>query len=171
LVKAGVAVILVGLTAGAPCAQAATTAKDVQVILKSIGFLTSKPLGDVKIAVVFDPANTASKADADSIKSLLDAAKGGSVVPAASLLAISQLSSLDSLAAVVADGVSPAGLEALAGVAKAKKILTISTDPTCARTGKCVLSVRSDPKVEILFNGAVSSVEFLPNFRMMITEL
>jgi hypothetical protein len=155
-------------------ARADTTPKDIQVILKSIGFLTSKPTGNVNVAVVFEPASPESKKDADSIKALLDAAGGGPIVPVTKLVGVDQAAGLDSQAVVMSVGVSPAGQDSLAAAVKGKKVLTISTDPACARAGKCVISVHTEPSVEILFNAAAAQaagVDFQPNFRMMITQL
>lgn len=158
--------ILASSIAAAP-SHAETTAKDVQIILKSIGFLASKPSGAVDIAVVFNPSDAASKKDAEAIKALLDAAPGGSITPKAVLLGVDKIGTFTGPVAVAAAGVT---LDA----AKGHKVLTVSTDASCAQGGKCILSVHSTPNVEILFNGGVaqaSGIEFLPTFRMMITEL
>jgi hypothetical protein len=155
-------------------AHAETTAKDIQVILKTAGFLTPKPSGPTVVNVIFDPADAASKKDAEAIKGYLDAITSGPLVPTARLVPITQLSGLDGPLAILAAGTAAAGQGALADAVKGRKILTVSSDGACARAGKCVLAVRADPKVEILFNtaaGKAAEVEFMPAFRMMITEL
>jgi hypothetical protein len=90
----------------------------------------------------------------------------------ARLYSQSDLGSLDARVVIVTVGLPPAELDAVAATAQARKMLTMSTDPTCAKGGKCVLSVRTSPKVEILFNSAVAQgagIEFQPTFRMMMT--
>jgi hypothetical protein len=176
--RAGCFLAVVPLTGwlllGTGPAKAETTAKDIQVMLKTIGFLTSKPRGAVTVAVIFDPANAESRKDGESIKAFLDAASGLAIVPVAKLVGLDQLNGVDGPAAVIAAGVAGPGLDAVIEAVKGRNVLTISTDPACARTGKCVMSIHAEPSVEILFNAAAaraSGVEFLPNFRMMITQV
>lgn len=140
-------------------------------MLKVIGFLTTKPSGNFPVAVAFEPSNPASKQDADAVKAALDGVAAG---PQAKLVPVDQLSGFDGVAAVVAAGTSPAGQDAVAAALKGRKVLSLSTDAACAKQGKCVVSIASEPKVEILFNAAAAQgagVDFLPNFRMMITQI
>lgn len=165
------AVALCLVAAPVASSSAATSPKDVQIILKAIGFLTSKPSGGFPVAIVFEPANPASKQDAEAVKAVLD---GVAAVSQAKLLPVDQLAGFEGVAAVVAAGTSPAGQDAVAAAFKGRKVLTVSTDATCAKQGKCVVSVTSDPQVEILFNvkaAEAAGVDFLPNFRMMITQI
>jgi hypothetical protein len=63
---------------------------------------------------------------------------------------------------------------AVGGAAKAKKIITIGSDPECAPSGGCAMSVATEPKVEIIVNrGAAAAVGavFKAAFRMMIREV
>jgi hypothetical protein len=168
----GLAVLAGVMLLGLPVAQAEVTAKDVQLMLKVVGFLTPPVSGSVAMAIVYDSGNPDSKKDADALKGLLDAAQGGPIVPAAKLYSQSELGSLEGKVVIVTVGLAPAALDAVAAAAQTHKMLTMSTDPTCARGGKCVLSVRTSPKVEILFNSGVAQgagIEFQPTFRMMMT--
>ncbi len=169
---ASLAVVAGALLLGTPAAHADVTAKDVQLMLKVVGFLTPPVSGTVAVAIVFDAANGDSKKEAETLKGFLDAAQGGPIVPVARLYSQSDLGSLDARVVIVTVGLPPAELDAVAATAQARKMLTMSTDPTCAKGGKCVLSVRTSPKVEILFNSAVAQgagIEFQPTFRMMMT--
>jgi hypothetical protein len=153
--------------------RAETSAKDTQVIVKAIGFLSTKPTGQVPVAVVYDTTTPASRQDAETIKAQLDGVSG-SLHPSAKIIPVDQLASFSGIAAIIAAGSSPASFDAAAKAVHGKKILTVSTDPTCARSGKCVLAVKSEPKVEILLNSSAAQdagVEFVPTFRMMISEI
>lgn len=153
--------------------RAETSAKDTQVIVKAIGFLSTKPTGQVPVAVVYDNSAPASRQDAEAIKTQLDGISGA-VQPSAKIIPVDQLSAFSGAAAIIAAGSSPASFDAAAKAVHGRKILTVSTDPTCARSGKCVLAVKSEPKVEILLNSSAAQdagVEFTPTFRMMISEI
>jgi hypothetical protein len=74
----------------------------------------------------------------------------------------------------VTRGISAGEFDAISAAVKARKVLTLSTDPACARAGKCVMSIVSDLKVAVLYNvaaGQSSGIEIIPTFRMLITEL
>lgn len=164
------------LLAGGQAAWAETGAKDVQVAAKTFGFLTP-PLADtVKVAIVFDAANADSRKDADALKGILG---NGLQIGAATLVPVmvplAQLDGgLDDARAVfVTAGQSPQH-DRIFAATKAKKLLSISTDISCVQSARCVMGVKSEPKVEILVNKAAaeaSSVSFAPAFRMMISEL
>ncbi len=173
LVVAGLlAMSLTGTATGT--ARAETTAKDVQLMLKAVSFLSSKPTGSLSVSVLFNPANPESVKDAEVIRSLLTTIKAGTIVPVSKAVELSQIATLDSPAAIVTRGLSMGELDEISTAVKARKVLTLSTDPDCAKTGKCVISIVSEPKVQVLYNGAAgqsTGVEFVPTFRMLITEL
>lgn len=154
-------------------ALAETSAKDVQVMMKAISFLTSKPAGKVPVAVVFDSGNPASKTEAEAIKVQLEAVTGA-LQPVPTVVAADQLGGFSGIAAVVATGLSPAAQDKVAQAVKGHQMLSVSADASCAKAAKCALAVQSEPKVQILLNPAATKdagVDFAPTFRMMITEL
>ncbi len=74
-------------------------------------------------------------------------------------------------AILVMDGVSGS---AAADATKSKKIPCFTGDSALVKSGACLISIKTDPKVEILVNGALSKssgVGFGAAFRMMITEI
>jgi hypothetical protein len=167
------ALLVAALVPLAPaCAE--TTAKDAQVIVKAIGFQAAKPGGDVKVAVVFAPDQPESVKDAEQAKAALEAAKTPTLTPVPVLVPATQLSALDQCQLVFVTAGTAAVRDAVFEAAKARKLLTVSTDAACAQGGKCVMAVKSEPRVEILVNRAAaqaSSVEFTTAFRMMISEI
>ena len=63
---------------------------------------------------------------------------------------------------------------AVGAEAKSRKLVTIGSDPACASSGGCVMSVSTDPSVQIIVSrsaaAAVGAV-FKAAFRMMIHEV
>lgn len=166
------AVLAVMLTT-AP-AWAETSVKDAQVIVKAIGFQAAKPSGEVKVAVVFDPAQPDSVKDAEQAKAALEGAKTPALTPVPVLVPVGQLAALETCQLVFVTAATGAARDAIFEAAKDRKLLTVSTDAACAQAGKCVMAVKSEPRVEILVNRAAaqaSSVEFTTAFRMMISEI
>ncbi|KQY35015.1 hypothetical protein ASD38_00095 [Caulobacter sp. Root487D2Y] len=144
------AVALCALTlALAPLGAAhADAAKDVQVAGRALTFLENGPTGKAVLGVVFDPSKPASVAEKN---------------------AASAVSGVSGVAALyVTTGVN------VGAAAKAKKLITIGSDVSCATSGACVMSVSADPKVEIVVNRAAAAAVgavFKAAFRMMIREV
>lgn len=172
---AGTIAVAAILGAGQPV-LADIGAKDVQVAAKTFGFTVPPLTGTVKVAVVFDPATPASQAEADQLTAILGS---GLAVGATTLVPVpvpvGQLDGgLDGVGvAFVTAGLS-AHHERIFAATKARKLLSVSVDTSCVQSARCVMGVKSEPKVEILVNKAAaeaSSVTFAPAFRMMISEL
>lgn len=150
--------------------------KDVQVVAKTLGF-TSPPLsGSVKVAIVFDPALPQSQKDADALQGILGtglAAGAATLVPV--MVPMAQFDSgIDGVGFVFVTGGMSSHYERIFTSAKGKKLLSVSHDVACVQAGRCVMGIKSDPKVEIIVNKAAaeaSSVGFAPAFRMMISEI
>ncbi|BAI73455.1 hypothetical protein AZL_028170 [Azospirillum sp. B510] len=165
---------MVGLT-GSP-ALADMTAKDVQVIAKTLGFTVPPLTGAVKVAVVFDPASPASQKDADDLKGILGSGLAvGAATLSPVLVPIAQLDAgLNGTGLVLVTSGLSAQQERVFAAAKAKKLISVSPDAACVRSGHCVMGIKSEPKVEIVINKSAadaSSVSFAPAFRMMISEI
>ena len=148
---------------------------DVQVIVKSLAFLAAKPASPAKMAIVFAPDIPASKAEADRLAGIIGGGfKEGPLTIEAVLVPVGELEKLDGAAVVfVTDGLS-AYHSVIFDSAKAKRLMMVSTDTSCARSGRCVMSVASRPAVEILVNKQAadqSQVAFRAAFRMLIIEI
>jgi hypothetical protein len=153
---------------------AETTARDVQIIVKSATFLTSKPSGAIRVNIVFDPDNPASRQDAESIQDSLNAMADAVLAPQPSLTPLERAGSVDGTLVILAMGVPDRIQAVVADAVRGRGILTASADAACARAGRCVIAVQAKPRVEILFNdaaGKAAGVAFLPTFLVMITEL
>ena len=148
------------------------TAKDVQIVGKALGFLDPAAATGV-VAVVYNPADPASKQDADAITE----AFGGGISGASSSYTAKSVSTAD-----LGDGTGYVDIIAASGAAgdqtvaaaHARKMLCITGDKTAVQAGKCVMTVSSDPTVAIEVSTSAASaagVSFASAFRMMITEI
>ncbi|MDR3436161.1 hypothetical protein [Telmatospirillum sp.] len=151
----------------------ATDAFDLSVGLKTLPLLSQRIVGPVNMAIVFDPGSPESRADADAIKA---AADGGAEVPGGErlvpmLVAADDLSRLKGARLLfLTQGARAGAFDAVALVAAANGILSMSADLACVRANKCVLGIVSRPTVEIYFSrpaAVASHIGFTPAFTML----
>jgi len=151
----------------------ATEALDVSVGLKTLPLLKNRITGTINMAIVFDPANPESRADADMIKAFAD---DESMAPSGDRLigmkvAVNDLAKLKGAKVVfVAKGVGADGFETVALAAAADGLLSMSTDLACVKAGKCVLGIVTRPTVEIYFSrtaALASNLGFSSSFIML----
>ena len=157
-----------GLTFLAAPADAGFAAKDVQVMGRVLGFLDQAPPATVNLALVYD--SPASQKQAEALMGQL-AGKVGNFTLVPKLVKTSDLAGAGVNAILVMDGV---GGSAAADAVKSKKIPCFTGDTSLVKNGSCLISIKTDPKVEILVSGALSKssgVSFGAAFRMMITEI
>lgn len=161
------------LTAAAP-AQAEVDAKDVQVIARSLGFMNGLPGDSVAVAVLHDPAQPATGADADRFVALLgQGAKAGSAVLVPKKVAIGELAGLAGPVILLPNGMA-AHFQRIRDAQRGRGIVSVTTDRACAENGACVMAVRASPKVEIVISrtaGTEAGVSFKQAFKMLITEI
>ncbi|MDR3526850.1 MAG: hypothetical protein P4L57_06185 [Rhizomicrobium sp.] len=158
---------LLGAALSTP-ADAGFTAKDAQILGRVLGFLDPAPPSSVTLALVYDSA--ASKAEADALAGQI-AGKSGNFTLVPKVVKASDLGGSGANAILLMDGVS-AG--AATDAVKSKKIPCFTSDSALVKSGTCLISIKTDGKVEILVSGSLqkaSGVGFGAAFRMMITEV
>lgn len=168
--------VLGGLLALLPplAAQAAVTAKDVQVAGRVLSFTNPPTSGNVKLGIVYDPGNAASAADEQALLGILGSGlnvAGVNLIPVP--VTIGSVSSAQVGAFFLTSGLGSAGA-AVGTAAAAAKILCLTTDLAATQAGYCAVNVQSDPKVQITVNKAAASasgVNFASAFLMMVTEI
>ncbi len=169
------AILLASALCGAVApAYAESSAKDVQVALRSLRFLTAKPTPPVQVAVVHAPDNAESRRDAAVLMEAMSSGKVSGTPVVARLVDVSSLDSLSGAAVAFVTAGLDAQQNAIFGAAKALGILSISTQSACAEAGHCVMAVQAEPKVRIVVNAMAakaSGIDFEPTFRMMISEI
>ena len=149
-------------------AEAGFTAKDVQVMGRVLGFLDPAPPSSVTVALVYD--SPASQKDAEALLSLVSG-KAGNFTLVPKVVKASDVAGSGANAILLMDGV---GGSAAADAVKAKKIPCFTGDTGLVKSGACLISIKTEPKVEILVSGPLqksSGVGFGAAFRMMITEI
>ena len=165
--------VAAALAATAPALAHADAAKDLGVAGRALSFLENGPSGRVTLGVVFDPSKPGSVAEKNAVMAALGAGYSagaltlvGKPVEAGAVAGAAGVQAL-----YVTEGVN---YGAVGAAAKAKKLITIGSSPACAASGGCVMSVATEPKVEITVNRAAAAAvgaSFKAAFRMMIKEI
>ncbi|WP_420403265.1 hypothetical protein [Nisaea sp.] len=153
--------------------QAGMSERDLQVAARTFGFVSGIPKGEIVVAIVHDPADAASKAEADELNGLM----GGGLKVAKhnlkpKLVPVSALDFSGTQVAIVTSGLSGSFAPVFAA-ASAANVMTISTDFACVDSKQCVMGVAAQPAVKIQVSQAASKatgLEFSQALKMMITE-
>lgn len=167
-----VALIAAGATT-AQLAPAQMTSNNVLAGARALSFLQPALSGSVTAAIVYQPGDASSEAEAQAI----DHALGGGLVIGSLTLKPKKISAdaLGGLAgAKVAFVTRAANYRQVASAAAQHSIITISSDPACAKAGLCVVSISSGPKVQIIVSKAAcnaSKVKFGAAFLMLVKEI
>jgi hypothetical protein len=156
-------------------ARAEVTMKDAQVIGRVLGFLETPPTGTVELGIVFDPAKPDSVADAEKLRGILgDGIPAGTAKLKPRLILIADIAAAPKVIAFFVTHGLGAGVDAVAVVAQQRHVPTITNEPGCAYSGRCVISATSEPAVEIVVNKAAAEAtgtKFATFFRMLIKEI
>ena len=163
--------LAIGLLAPAPAAAASLSAAELQTIGRAIAFLQPPPTAGA-VAVVYSPADPASRHDADAIAAALGSGLGvgGARLPA-------RVVGPDALAGggfVVALAAAGANGPALGAAVRAAHILCVTAELKAVQDGFCTMAITTDGRVQIVLNHAAaaeSGVSFVAAFRMMIREM
>lgn len=151
----------------------AASLQDLQIAARVLTFQKTRPRGQVRLAVVYNPEIAASRQAADA---LVRAASPSlkiddlDVVPV--LVSQSKLASVQAVAGVMSvAGVDDQVLDtALARL----RVPCLSTDITQVRSGACTVAISSEPRVSIIVNShnaEARGVRFATAFLMMVREI
>ena len=152
-----------------------TTNRDIAVAAKVFNFLETSLSGNTPVYIIFDPNNAASSADADAILSAISSSpKAGKVTMEPQKVEIGNLGSVASPGIIfVAQGMAASHSD-IHALAAQKKLISVSTDIDCVRSGQCVVGVASKPKVQIFVNESASratDIVFKSAFLLMVETL
>ncbi len=153
---------------GAASPAEALGARDVQILGRVLGFLDPVPPSSVTLALVYD--SPASQKAAEALASQV-AGKAGNFTLVPKVVKASDVAGSGANAILLMDGVGGSGM---AEVVKSKKIPCFTSDSSLVKSGSCLISIKTDPKVEILASSILekaSGVGFGAAFRMMISEI
>lgn len=148
---------------------------NVPIAARVVSFLQPPPSGTVTAAILFEPGNAASEAEANAIErsigSGLSAGRGAIRARRLSVGAMGSLSGYD--IAFVTTGLRAEQDEIAAAAAKAS-VLTISSDPSCVQASRCVVGITGAPKTQIIVNRAAAraaKIRFGSAFLMLVKEI
>lgn len=158
----------------APAALAETSARDLQVLARTLGFLDPPLGGSLAVGILYDPASTAASRDASAVAALLSGGlRSGGLTLQPVLVPFGDATSaaVDLFLLSAGNGDQAAAAQV---VLRDRKLPCLTTDLDQVRAGHCTVGLQSAPRVEILVNtalAAASDVAFASVFRMMIKEL
>ncbi len=149
------------------------TAQEMRMAGQVLGFLDTPPSGVVTLAVVFDPANPHSRAEAAAIGSLLgDQMVVGALTLRPQLVEQAHLAATTGYGAIfVTDGIDPQVLKAALAL---RHVPCLTRHLDQIEQGSCMVALRASPSVDIVvneLNAASVGVRFATAFRMMVREL
>jgi len=175
-VKIGVVAFAIGWCVFAIEPATASEGTDVLVGIKTLSMLNRELPSPLVMGIVYDPSNPESKANAESIKALLDKGVKTSEGTAVSgqLLPLSKINELANVSvAFITTGVRD-HFDAIAQLSATHNILTMTSDLDCVRANKCVLGIASKNIVEIYLSRAASEtakINFDSAFIMLVKKV
>lgn len=146
---------------------------NLPVATRVISFLQPAPSGTIPAAIVYEPGNPVSEAEAASIERAgpLVAGKGTLHVRRVPANALGQLAGVR--VAFVTSGLREQ--EGQIGAAAARlSILTITSDLACVQAAHCVAAISSSPRVQITVSRAAAkaaNIQFGSAFLMLVKEI
>lgn len=166
--------LAVGLVA-LGCATPLAAELNVPIAVRVVSFIQPSPTGVIPAAILYDPDDAASEAEAASI----ERAVGSGLTVGRSIIRIRRVpvSAMGALSGYRVAFVT-VGLRAeqasIAAAANRSSVLTISSDRICVQSGRCVVGVAASPKVQITVNRAAAraaNIRFGSAFLMLIKEI
>ena len=145
--------------------------KDVQLMVRAIGFLQPRPSDGGIVAIAYEGSDPASRQDAEAIAGHFgDGLKAGRAVLMPRVVDDKQLATGGFVAIITASG---ANVERIAAAERALHVPCLTGDVSVVLSGRCVMAVRSEPKVEITVSrvaAASGEITFVSAFLMMINQ-
>lgn len=148
---------------------------NVPVAARVVSFLQPSPTGAVPAAILFDPGNAASEAEAIAIeRSIGSGMAAGRAAIRARRVPIDSLGNLSGYrVAFVTVGLRPEQGGIAAAAAKSS-VLTISSDPACVQSARCVVGITASPKAQITVSrvaARAANIRFGSAFLMLVKEI
>jgi hypothetical protein len=127
---------------------------DLAIGMKTLPLLNNQISGNIKVAILYDPAKASSKQEAETIKSIIDSGLDlpADLNPDGVIIPVNQLEKLADIKIAIITSNIESHYDAIGNAANKYNILTMSTDLDCVRMNKCVLGIVSKPRVEIYYS-------------------
>ena len=156
-------------------APATSAVLNVPVAARVISFVQPTPAGLVPVAIVYQPGNEASEAEAVAMeRSLLRGITIGRATLKTRRVPVSNLSQMNGARAAFLTSGLRAYQDEVAAAAVAQSVLTITSDTGCVVASRCVVGISSDSKTQIIVSKAAarrSGIRFGSAFLMLVKEI
>ena len=132
-------------------AHAEIDKKEVQIIARTLNFISEIPKGDLTVAIITNNTIEESSTEASNLMNIMqNGMKVGKFNLQSKLVDTSNLTSLDgSNIAIITSGLQ-ANYDTIASDISSRNLLSVTSDFACVDAGKCVMGISSQPKVEII---------------------
>ncbi len=147
--------------------------KDISTISKAIGFIQSGPTGTINMAIVYNPESKESLSHANEVAKLTSSPIGSDKVKLIGKKAL--LSSLEKetyKVIFITRGMTK-DYPYILKKANEMKAITVSTDNNCLENNGCLLTIKTDPYIDIMMNTKIAKethIKFASAFSMMIIK-
>lgn len=164
---------MLGLACASP-AFAGFTAKDGQVLGRTLGYVGDGLSGRLTIGVAFIPGDSASSTEAELVRSVIgDELAAGRVRLRVRLVPMEQMASMTGLDALYIPSSLVDRASAVSRAAERLHIPTLSANPACVDQSVCIVGFVSEPAVQITLGREAAEragVRFVQAFRMLVKE-
>jgi len=127
------------------------------------------------VAITFEPGNALSEADAAALERAIGKGlSAGRATIRSKRVPVSSLGGLNGTRAVFVTSGLRQEQASIAAAASRLSVPTISADLDCVQAGRCVVGIRSTPRVEIIVNRAAAraaNIRFGSAFLMLVKEI
>ncbi len=165
--------LLVCLPARGSVSETVFTAKDGQVLGRTMGYVGSGMTGLVTVGIAVGDM-PASRREAELVRGVIgDGFDAGRVRLRSRLVPVDQLATLSGVDVLFVTPGIGAGMTAVASAAQRLSIPTVSTDMACVEAASCVVGFSTEPTVQIVISRAAADragVRFVQAFRMLVKE-
>ncbi len=164
--------LLITANAYPAAAYAAVSDKDVKIIVRILSYVDGLGKGKLDVLVV-SGANDKSKADAGEFLQKANGADFSGVKLNVIQGSVADIQASNAKVVFIPDGMN-AEFDQIAEIAKSKQLLTVSNAHDCLDVQKCVVSVSTGARIDILVSQAAalnSNVSFVPAFSMVVKKV
>jgi len=148
--------------------------KDIATISKAISFMQNGPKGTLNVAIAYDPSDKESFNYASEVEEALASPVGsGRVKLLGKKVPVQSLNKNNDYKVIFVTKGLVSKYKKILEDAQNRGIITVSTDVECLDRGGCLLTVETNPNVEISMNTKVADrtgIRFESAFRMMIIK-
>ena len=149
------------------------TAKDAQVLGRTLGYVGDGRTGNALVGIVGSPGGPAAQDGVERVLAVIgQGLAAGRVTLQARLLPIDQLAVASGMDALFVTSES-LGRPEVMRAAERLRIPVVSTDLACAEKAQCTVGFTSEPTVQIVISRSAADrtgVRFTQAFRMLVPE-